>query len=89
MELIWSALTMTLAASKNFSTLIAIRFFVGKPHFMECAHLISHCGILGLAESTFYPAIQYVIGSWYKNEELAKRACIFHVRSPSATHNFI
>lgn len=35
---------------------------------------------IGLAESTFYPAIQYVIGSWYKNEELAKRACIFHVR---------
>lgn len=34
---------------------------------------------IGLAESTFYPAIQYVIGSWYKNEELAKRACIFHV----------
>lgn len=34
----------------------------------------------GLAESTFYPAIQYVIGSWYKGEELGKRACIFHVR---------
>ncbi len=38
---------------------------------------------LGLAESTFYPAIQYVIGSWYKGEELAKRACIFHVSSLS------
>ncbi|EIM85372.1 MFS general substrate transporter, partial [Stereum hirsutum FP-91666 SS1] len=36
---------------------------------------------IGLAESTFYPAIQYVIGSWYKNEELAKRACIFHTAS--------
>ena len=36
----------------------------------------------GLAESTFYPAIQYVIGSWYKGEELAKRACIFHVSIP-------
>ncbi|PSR71254.1 hypothetical protein PHLCEN_2v12908 [Hermanssonia centrifuga] len=36
---------------------------------------------VGLAESTFYPAIQYVIGSWYKGEELAKRACIFHTAS--------
>ncbi|KAI0032098.1 MFS general substrate transporter [Vararia minispora EC-137] len=63
MEVIWSVLTMCLAASRNFSTLVAIRFFVG------------------LAESTFYPAIQYVIGSWYKNEELAKRACIFHTMS--------
>ncbi|KAI5832240.1 MFS general substrate transporter [Schizophyllum commune Tattone D] len=63
MELIWSALTMILASSKNFSSVLAIRFFVG------------------LAESTFYPAIQYVIGSWYKGEELAKRACIFHTAS--------
>ena len=61
MELIWSSLTMVLASANNFSTLVAIRFFVG------------------LAESTFYPAIQYVIGSWYKGDELAKRACIFHV----------
>ncbi|KAI0950668.1 hypothetical protein AcW1_007918 [Taiwanofungus camphoratus] len=63
MEIIWSALTMTLAASKSYRDLIAIRFLVG------------------LAESTFYPAIQYVIGSWYKPDELGKRACIFHTAS--------
>ncbi|KAH9913576.1 MFS general substrate transporter [Epithele typhae] len=63
MEVIWSVLTMILATSKNFETLVVIRFFVG------------------LAESTFYPAIQYVIGSWYKGEELGKRACIFHTAS--------
>ena len=65
MELIWSILTMILATSNGFSSLVAIRFFVG------------------LAEATFYPAIQYVIGSWYKPEELAKRACLFQVRSVS------
>lgn len=63
MELIWSAFTMILATTKNFSSVVALRFFVG------------------LAESTFYPAIQYVIGSWYKGDELAKRACIFHTAS--------
>ncbi|THH29480.1 hypothetical protein EUX98_g4709 [Antrodiella citrinella] len=36
---------------------------------------------VGLAESTFYSAIQYVIGSWYKGDELAKRSCIFHTAS--------
>jgi len=63
MELIWSSLTITLATSTGFKSLVAIRFFIG------------------LAEATFYPAIQYVIGSWYKPDELAKRACLFHVRS--------
>ncbi len=44
------------------------------------AHRIERYHSSGLAESTFYPAIQYVIGSWYKPEELGKRACMFHVK---------
>jgi ACS family pantothenate transporter-like MFS transporter len=78
MELTWSVLTMTLASAKNFNTIMAIRFLVGASNLLCCSSL-THIEA-GLAESTFYPAIQYVIGSWYKNEELAKRACIFHVR---------
>lgn len=39
----------------------------------------------GLAESSFYPGMQYVIGSWYRRDELAKRSCIFHVSSAIAT----
>lgn len=62
MELIWSTLTVILATSTGFKSLVATRFFIG------------------LAEAAFYPAIQYVIGSWYKPDELAKRACLFHVR---------
>ena len=37
--------------------------------------------LVGLAESTFYPGIQYIIGSWYRKDELAKRSCIFHTSS--------
>jgi MFS transporter, ACS family, pantothenate transporter len=78
MELIWSALTMILASANSFSTLIVIRFFVGE--LSEESNAFSFSIVIqGLAESTFYPAIQYVIGSWYKGDELAKRACIFHV----------
>lgn len=42
---------------------------------------------IGLAEASFYPAIQYVIGSWYKPDELAKRACLFHIRPVSMYQN--
>ena len=70
---------MILASTKNFSSVLAIRFFVGAwPGSCEVPNVANVRP--GLAESTFYPAIQYVIGSWYKGEELAKRACIFHVR---------
>ncbi|KZT51516.1 MFS general substrate transporter [Calocera cornea HHB12733] len=44
-------------------------------------HLLVIRFFVGLAESTFYPGIQYVIGSWYKPDELGKRACIFHTTS--------
>ena len=69
---------MVLASANSFSTLVAVRFFVGK----SARYLMFRPWLrpTGLAESTFYPAIQYVIGSWYKGDELAKRACIFHVR---------
>ncbi|KAI9738406.1 MAG: hypothetical protein M1834_008909 [Cirrosporium novae-zelandiae] len=40
---------------------------------------------VGLAESAFYPGMQYIIGSWYRRDELAKRSCIFHVSSGIAT----
>ncbi|KAJ5894838.1 hypothetical protein N7495_006529 [Penicillium taxi] len=40
---------------------------------------------VGLAESTFYPGMQYIIGSWYRKEELAKRSCIFHASSGIAS----
>ncbi|KAF2084657.1 putative MFS transporter Liz1/Seo1 [Saccharata proteae CBS 121410] len=40
---------------------------------------------IGLAESTFYPGMQYIIGSWYRKDELAKRSCIFHTSSSIAT----
>ncbi|KAK8076075.1 major facilitator superfamily domain-containing protein [Apiospora phragmitis] len=33
---------------------------------------------IGRAESTFYPGMQYIIGSWYRKDELAKRSCLFH-----------
>lgn len=40
---------------------------------------------VGLAEGAFYPGMQYVIGSWYRKDELAKRSCIFHTSSAIAT----
>ena len=41
--------------------------------------------LVGLAESGFYPGMQYLIGSWYRSDELAKRSCIFHTASAIAT----
>ncbi|KAG8630809.1 hypothetical protein KVT40_002428 [Elsinoe batatas] len=40
---------------------------------------------IGLAESGFYPGMQYIIGSWYRSDELAKRSCIFHTSAAIAS----
>jgi MFS transporter, ACS family, pantothenate transporter len=40
---------------------------------------------IGLAESSFYPAAHTILGSWYKPNELGKRACIFHASSAAAS----
>ncbi|KAK7615587.1 pantothenate transporter [Phyllosticta paracitricarpa] len=48
-------------------------------------HIYAIRFLVGLAESTFYPGMQYIIGSWYRKDELAKRSCIFHTSSSIAT----
>ncbi|KAK4569375.1 hypothetical protein LTR86_003138 [Recurvomyces mirabilis] len=48
-------------------------------------HLNAVRFLVGLAESGFYPGMQYVIGSWYRGDELAKRSCIFHCAGAIAT----
>jgi MFS transporter, ACS family, pantothenate transporter len=35
----------------------------------------------GLCESGYYPGIQHSLGSWYRRDELGKRACIFQICS--------
>ncbi|KHE84645.1 MFS general substrate transporter [Neurospora crassa] len=40
---------------------------------------------IGLAESVFYPGMQYIIGSWYRKDELAKRSCVFHASGAIGT----
>ncbi|KAL4898927.1 hypothetical protein BDW74DRAFT_184204 [Aspergillus multicolor] len=40
---------------------------------------------IGLSESTFYPGMQYIIGSWYRKDELAKRSCIFQASGAIAS----
>ncbi|OAQ59319.1 MFS transporter Liz1/Seo1 [Pochonia chlamydosporia 170] len=37
--------------------------------------------LVGLAESAFYPGMQYLLGSWYRKDELGKRSCILQASS--------
>ncbi|KAB8233988.1 putative FAD dependent oxidoreductase [Aspergillus alliaceus] len=60
-----------------------LRFFIGME---QCkVHNRQLLTNKGLAESTFYPGMQYIIGSWYRKDELAKRSCIFHTSSGIAS----
>lgn len=38
--------------------------------------------LVGLFESSFFPVLLYVLGSWYTKTELAKRVALFHVTAP-------
>ncbi|KAL1968635.1 hypothetical protein VTN77DRAFT_1461 [Rasamsonia byssochlamydoides] len=38
--------------------------------------------LIGLFESSFFPCMLFVLGSWYTKAELAKRTAIFHMTAP-------
>ncbi|KAL5391420.1 hypothetical protein DPSP01_001289 [Paraphaeosphaeria sporulosa] len=41
--------------------------------------------LVGFFESSFFPALLFVLGSWYTKTELAKRIAIFHMTAPVGT----
>lgn len=38
--------------------------------------------LVGFFESSFFPSLLYVLGSWYTKVELAKRVALFHMTAP-------
>lgn len=38
--------------------------------------------LVGFFESSFFPVLLYVLGSWYTKTELAKRVALFHMTAP-------
>lgn len=38
--------------------------------------------LVGFFESSFFPVLLYILGSWYTKTELAKRTAIFHMTAP-------
>ncbi|RAH45363.1 pantothenate transporter liz1 [Aspergillus brunneoviolaceus CBS 621.78] len=41
--------------------------------------------LIGLFESSFFPSLLYLLGSWYTKTELAKRVALFHMTAPLGT----
>ncbi|KAL2793207.1 major facilitator superfamily domain-containing protein [Aspergillus keveii] len=60
-----------------------LTFSLSKCHTPEQIYILRF--FIGLSESTFYPGMQYIIGSWYRKDELAKRSCIFQASGAIAT----
>ncbi|KAH8596063.1 pantothenate transporter liz1 [Bisporella sp. PMI_857] len=46
------------------------------------AQLYSFRFLVGFFESSFFPCLLYVLGSWYTKTELAKRVALFHMTAP-------
>ncbi|KAJ9157315.1 Major facilitator superfamily [Pleurostoma richardsiae] len=41
--------------------------------------------LVGFFESSFFPSLLYILGSWYTKTELAKRVALFHMTAPLGT----
>ncbi|KAJ4299483.1 MFS transporter (Seo1) [Kalmusia sp. IMI 367209] len=41
--------------------------------------LVAYRFMVGVFESAFFPAVQFVLGSWYRGDEIARRGAFFYV----------
>ncbi|KUJ16369.1 pantothenate transporter liz1 [Mollisia scopiformis] len=49
------------------------------------AQLYAFRFLVGFFESSFFPCLLFILGSWYTKTELAKRVAIFHMTAPLGT----
>ena len=68
---------MLLALCKTTRHIIVVRFFIGQRASITGLIYNTLLMIAGLTESIFWPGIHFLLGSWYRHDELGKRASIF------------
>lgn len=80
-QVCWAVLTLSLSRCNQAYQFYIIRLLIGKNHTAFLEHAWQRLIKKGLCESGYYPGIQHSLGSWYRRDELGKRACIFQICS--------
>lgn len=70
---------MLLALCRTTRHIIVVRFFIGQKGSCTRFSYENLLVTLGLAESIFWLGIHFVLGSWYRCDELGKRASVFYM----------
>lgn len=78
-QVCWAVLTLSLSRCNQAYQFYIIRLLIGKNNITFFGYATTDQK--GLCESGYYPGIQHSLGSWYRSDELGKRACIFQICS--------
>lgn len=49
------------------------------------AELMAYRFLIGVLEGSYYPAVYFVLGSWYRADEYARRGSLFYIGLPLGT----
>ncbi|KAE9371200.1 MFS general substrate transporter [Stipitochalara longipes BDJ] len=49
------------------------------------AELMAYRFLIGVLEGSYYPAVYFVLGSWYRADEYARRGAVFYIGLPLGT----
>ncbi|KAG6013920.1 hypothetical protein E4U43_007043 [Claviceps pusilla] len=75
LDIAWGIFTLLQYRSSSFTELAAYRFLIG---WFEAK-------VATPSQATFFPAMHFIFGSWYRGDEIARRGGIFYVGNTLGT----
>lgn len=81
---LWALFTILLSVAQNHSQIFGFRFLVGFGEGKACRrdYMVKRAYI---NPGAFFPSIHYVFGSWYRPDEITRRAGVFYVAAAIGT----
>jgi hypothetical protein len=78
LEIGWGIFTLLQYRAQGYAELMAYRFFVGIFEVSR-SYEVNDLDMLIHVEAAFFPGVHYVLGAWYRGDELGRRGGVFYV----------
>lgn len=74
----WGIFTLLQYRAQGYAELMAYRFFVGIFEVSNTSEDVQFIYLLAF-QAAFFPGVHFVLGAWYRGDELGRRGGVFYV----------
>ncbi len=79
LDLGWGIFTLLQYRAQSYSEIMAYRFMVSIFEVSGKVLYVTSLGLIASSKASYFPGIHFVLGSWYRSDEIGRRGGTFYV----------